>query len=196
MPHRCSSASMEVDTRCFRKTKLQVCWAVRPFRRLPRHSYRNQPKRGCWHWHRRYSLYSPSDHCSQAPFQVWLSDTTKGLIAFNAMPNGSGVLTQITVPGSGGLTKFHRPVFGNNNGKKPNHLSLTASGLDTARAAFLALVINLNRTLLTPSCLSFRHNKQPSHRHRWPQTVDSHVNISLSMASKRCLGTLGLLADR
>ncbi|PMD49844.1 uncharacterized protein K444DRAFT_711847 [Hyaloscypha bicolor E] len=46
---------------------------------------------------------------------VWLSDTTKGLIAFNAVPNGSSVLTQITVPGSGGLTKFHRPVFGNNN---------------------------------------------------------------------------------
>jgi len=76
-----------------------------------------------------------------------------------------------------------------------NHLNLAPSGLDSARAAFLALAINLNRTLLTPSSLSFRHNKQPSHRHRWPQTVDFLAYISLSRASKPCLGNLGLLAD-
>ncbi|KUJ15855.1 uncharacterized protein LY89DRAFT_670394 [Mollisia scopiformis] len=51
---------------------------------------------------------------------VWLADTSKGLVAFHAVPNGS-VLTQITLPGSGGLQKFHRPIFGN------NHVYVTSS---------------------------------------------------------------------
>ncbi|KAF8865173.1 hypothetical protein BDZ45DRAFT_736811 [Acephala macrosclerotiorum] len=45
---------------------------------------------------------------------VWMHDSTRGLVAFNAVPSGS-TLTQITIPGSGGLGKFHRPAFGNNH---------------------------------------------------------------------------------
>jgi len=45
---------------------------------------------------------------------VWMADSSKGLVAFNAVPNGA-VLTQIALGyGTGGLAKFQRPVFGNN----------------------------------------------------------------------------------
>lgn len=60
-------------------------------------------------------------------------------MAFNAVPNASKVLTQITVPGSGGLTKFHRPVFGNNNGKKYGLLILHSSRGDIYHVASLAV---------------------------------------------------------
>lgn len=49
--------------------------------------------------------------------QVWLADTSKGLVAFNAVPvnpGPNGVLKELTVPKSGGLSKFQRPTFGNN----------------------------------------------------------------------------------
>ncbi|CZR60561.1 uncharacterized protein PAC_10457 [Phialocephala subalpina] len=51
---------------------------------------------------------------------VWMHDSTHGLVAFNAVPSGT-TLTQITIPGSGGLGKFHRPAFGN------NHVYVTSS---------------------------------------------------------------------
>lgn len=46
--------------------------------------------------------------------QVWLADSSKGLVAFKAVPApGSSTLTQIVLSkGTGGLTKFKRPVFG------------------------------------------------------------------------------------
>src|SRR3979490_3376078 len=44
--------------------------------------------------------------------QVWLADGNHGLSAFNAVPV-NGVLQPITVPQTGGLTKFQRPAFGN-----------------------------------------------------------------------------------
>jgi hypothetical protein len=44
---------------------------------------------------------------------VWMADSSKGLVAFQAVPSGT-TLVPITVPRTGGTTKFQRPVFGNN----------------------------------------------------------------------------------
>lgn len=49
-----------------------------------------------------------------------MHDSTRGLVSFNAVPSGT-TLTQITVSGTGGLGKFHRPAFGN------NHIYVTSS---------------------------------------------------------------------
>jgi len=43
---------------------------------------------------------------------VWISDSNQGLVAFNAVPV-NGILQSITLPATGGLTKYQRPVFGN-----------------------------------------------------------------------------------
>lgn len=43
---------------------------------------------------------------------VWLADINTGLVAYHAVPVG-GVLVPITIPSTGRLTKYQRPVFGN-----------------------------------------------------------------------------------
>ena len=43
---------------------------------------------------------------------MWISDSNQGLVAFNAVPV-NGILQSITLPATGGLTKYQRPVFGN-----------------------------------------------------------------------------------
>ncbi|KAL8693509.1 MAG: hypothetical protein Q9224_003739 [Gallowayella concinna] len=43
---------------------------------------------------------------------VWVTDVEAGLKAYNAVPNASGQLTKINIPGTGGLNKFGRPAFG------------------------------------------------------------------------------------
>lgn len=62
-----------------------------------------------------------------------MSDINKGLVAFNAVPV-NGVLTQIILPtgaATGGLTKFHRVVFGNSRvyaSKANNVFGLSGGG--------------------------------------------------------------------
>lgn len=43
---------------------------------------------------------------------VWVTDVEAGLKAYNAVPDASGTLTRINIPGTGGLNKFLRPAFG------------------------------------------------------------------------------------
>jgi iron transport multicopper oxidase len=42
---------------------------------------------------------------------VWICDLTAGLRAFKAVPK-DGILTQISLPTTGGCNKFQRPAFG------------------------------------------------------------------------------------
>lgn len=117
--------------------------------------------------------------------QVWLSDSSKGLIAFNAVPTGN-VLTQLTVPGSGGLTKFHRPVFGNNKGRtllgllksflipyfpEARNISLASAMVSTGSAFY-------RKEFTDISGCSLRDDKQPSHRHWWYPTISSTIYSS------------------
>jgi hypothetical protein len=58
---------------------------------------------------------------------VWMSDSSKGLVAFHAVPVG-GLLVDIPVMRTGGLMKYQRPVFGNNRAYVQSGANVMAVG--------------------------------------------------------------------